>query len=122
MFSRPDASIHPRAALSWDNNNLALRGFIIEHISDSDYDTVCSLDNSHDVYKKLRSAHQNQGLYAQIKVINEALGTRFTPGTPLSRTIDQIKRLHSRFIKMGPIDEDKLLMILLFNALGEHYT
>src|ERR1700761_6941343 len=121
-FPRPDAALHPRAALSWDVNNLALRGFIIEHISDSDYDIISSLDNAHDVYERLRAKHQNQGLYAQIKVINEALGTRFTPGTPLSQTVDQMKRLHSRFIKMGRIDDDKLLTILLFNALRDHYT
>ena len=121
-FPKPDASLHLRAALSWDVNNLALRGFIIEHISDSDYDTVSALNNAHDIYKKLHSKHQNQGLYAQIKVIYEALGTQFTPGTPLSQTVDQMKRLHSRFIKMGPIDKDKLLMILLFNGLGAHYT
>ena len=121
-FPKPDASIHPRASLSWDVNNLALRGFIIEHISDSDYDIVSSLDNAHDVYTKLRSRHQNEGLYAQIKVISDALGTRFVPGTPLSQTVDQMKRLHSRFIKMGCIDDDKLLTILLFNALRDHYT
>ena len=121
-FPKPDATLHPRASLSWDVNNLALRGFIIEHISDSDYDSVSALDNAHDVYESLRSKHQNQGLYAQIKVINEALGTHFTPGTPLSQTIDQMKRLHSRFVKMGRIDDDKLLMILLFNGLGAHYN
>jgi hypothetical protein len=79
------------------------------------------IDNAHDVYKSLRTTHQNQGLYAQIKIINEALATRFVPTIPLSRTIDQIVKLHSRFIKMGPIDEDKLLMILLFNTLGDHF-
>ena len=121
-FPRPDATLHPRAALSWDVNNLALRGFIIEHISDNDYDIVSTLDNAHDVYERLRSKHQNQGLYTQIKVINEALGTRFVPGTPLSQTVDQMKRLHSRFIKMGRIDDDKLLTILLFNGLRDHYT
>ena len=120
-FPKPDATLHPRAALSWENNNLALRGFILEHISDNDYDLIKAYDDAHQVYDKLRVVHENQGLYTQIKTIKEALATRFVPGTPLSDTIDQIVKLHARFIKMGPIDEDKLLMILLFNALGEHY-
>ena len=120
-FPRPDKTLHPRAALSWENNNLALRGFILEHISEADYDIIKAYDDAHQVYEKLRTVHENQGLYSQIKTIKEALATRFVPGTPLSNTIDQIVKLHARFIKMGPIDEDKLLMILLFNALGEHY-
>src|ERR1700761_5747739 len=121
-FPRPDATIHPRAALSWDNNNLALRGFIIEHISDSDYETVSMQDNAHDVYAILRTTHHSQGLYAQIKIINEALTTRFVNATPIGRTIDHIVKLHSRFVKMGPINDDKLLMILLFNALAGDFS
>ena len=100
---KPNATTCPKAAQGWENNNLALRGFILEHISDNDYDSVKKYDNSHDVYKKLCSIHENQGLYAQIKLIKEALATQFVPGTPLSCTIDQIIKLHSRFIKMGPI-------------------
>ena len=111
---KPDPALYPKAAQGWENNNLALRGFILEHISDNDYDSVRRHDNSHTVYETLRGIHEKQGLYAQIKVIKEALNVRFVPRTPLSRTMDQIVKLHARFIKMGPIDEDKLLMILLF--------
>ena len=121
-FPRLDATAHPRAALSWDNNNLALRGFIIEHISDSDYEIVSLQDNAHDVYTTLRTTHHSQGLYAQIKIINKALTTRFANATPIGRTIDHIVRLHSRFIKMGPINDDQLLTILLFNALAGDFA
>src|ERR1700761_1863239 len=31
---KPDSTTHPKAAQGWENNNLALRGFILEHISD----------------------------------------------------------------------------------------
>ena len=74
-FPKPDATLYPRAALSWENNNLALRGFILEHISDNDYDIIKLYDDTHQVYEKLRTVHKNQGLYTQIKTIKEALAT-----------------------------------------------
>ena len=61
-------TLHPRAPISWDVNNLALCGFIIEHISDNNYDIVSTLNNAHDVYNRLCSKHQN--CYGRYKLIH----------------------------------------------------
>ena len=116
----PDAAVYPRSASSWHINNLALRGFILEHISDEDFDSVESSINAHDVYEALRKTHQHQGLHAQVHVIKEILDIRFTPSTtPYSCTLSKIEKLHDKFTKMGKMDESKLQIIWTLNALND---
>jgi hypothetical protein len=117
----PDATKHAGSAYNWTISDLALRAFILEHVSDHDYDVASVYPNSHGVYKVLRDNHQNQGPFAKIKVFKEALATRFVPNTPLSRTFDQISKLHARFIKMGKLSDDELLSMFVLNALCDHY-
>ncbi|KAN0134593.1 hypothetical protein V8E53_007739 [Lactarius tabidus] len=117
----PDASTYATAAYSWTVSDIALRAFILEHVSDHDYDIASAHPDSHGVYKTLRDSHQNQGSFAKTKVFREALDTRFIPNAPLSRTFDQITKLHAKYIKMGPLTEDELLMMFIINALGDHY-
>ena len=116
----PDTALYPQSASSWQNNNLALRGFILEHISDEEFDSVESSVNAHDVYETLRKAHQHQGLHAQVHVIKEILDIHFTPSTtPYSRTLTKIEKLHDKFTKMGKMDESKLQIIWTLNALND---
>jgi hypothetical protein len=123
----PDSSIHPAAAYSWTVSDVALRAFILEHISDHDYDIASVHPDSHGVYKTLRDSHkdshQNQGpAIAKMKVLKEALSARFIPNTPLSsRTFDQTTKPHGRIIKMGSLTNKELLRMLVLNALGDHY-
>jgi hypothetical protein len=51
--------------------------------------------------------------------MKEALDIRvsLTPPINISRTLDEIDRLHDRFTKMGQMDDDKLKMILIINTL-----
>lgn len=77
--------------------------------------------NAHDVYEALRRRHELLGPYAQVQLIEEALDTRFSASTPVSRTLEPIKKLHRRFTKMGQIDDDTLLIILIMNALNDNY-
>ena len=121
-LTEPDSLLHPKAAQNWRNNNCALRAFILEHISDHDYNNANIHTNVHTVYETLRKSHLFQGLQAQVNVFKEALDTQFAPTTPLNWTLDQITKLHSKFTKMGKIDEDQLLIILILNALGNHYV
>ena len=76
----------------------------------------------HDLYIALRAVHQNQGIHAQVRVMKEALDIRFTPNIPLSQTLDKLKRLHKRFVAMGRLDDDKLMIIYIMNALGDSYA
>jgi hypothetical protein len=47
----------------------------------------------------------------------KALNIRSRPDVPLSKTAREIDALYSRIVKMGPIDDDLLLAVLLLNAL-----
>jgi transposase InsO family protein len=117
----PDAKAHPGSAFSWTLSDAALRAFILEHVAYHEYDIASAHQNSHDAYNALRNSHQNQGPYAQIRLIKEALGSRFNPNTPLTRTFDQISMLHARHIKMGRLKDDQELCSWILNALRDHY-
>src|ERR1700677_1089862 len=114
---RPDESLYPEAACAWDTSDMALRGFIFQHISDHDYDIVSELASAHKIYDNLRNRHQKQGPFAKVKTIRAILDTQSAHGTPLCQTFDDISKLHSRYIKMGPLTDDQLLCIFVLNSL-----
>lgn len=117
----PDATVHPVAANNWTISDIALRGFILEHISDHDYDTAIIHPTSHGVYKALRDSHQNLTPFEQLKVMKELFSIQFTPDVPLTRTFDRISKLHARFIEiMDKLNDDQLLCLFILNAF-EHY-
>ncbi len=118
----PDPTTHPRACQIWRSNDRALRAFIFERISHLDYYVVRNLADSHSVYEKLRERHERLGPYVQVLLIKEALEMRHTPGASLSDTINAINCLHTKIVKIGDMDNDKLLTVLLLNALGRHYA
>jgi transposase InsO family protein len=120
-FPCPDTTDHPKAARNWRSNNRALRAFILEHVSNFDYGIASVHLDAHDVYQTLRHNHEFLGLHVQVLIIKEALSTRFNTSTPLLKTLDDIDKLHSRFVKMGKMDDDKLKIILIVNALADHY-
>ena len=121
-FPCPDPAVHAKAAMIWGMNNRTLRSFLLEHVSSNDYEIASAHSSSHHVYEALCTNHHNLGLLAQIDVIWEALDTRFKFGVPISKMIDDIVRLHTRFVKMGKIDKDQLFIILLLNALCGDYV
>ena len=117
----PDATAHPTAAENWESNNRALRGFILEHVSNHDYSLASIYDDAHDVYTVLRKNHLLQGPHAQIDIMKELLELRFLPNINLVSTLDDIDKLHDRYTKMGRMDDDKFKIILILNALGTHF-
>ena len=117
----PDATLHPTAAYNWATSDIALRGFILEHVSDHDYNIANIHDDSHGVYSTLRDSHQNQGPFAKIKLFKEILSTDFVPDIPLTCTFDKIRKLHSRLIKMGRLGDDELLSMFVLNGLRNHF-
>lgn len=109
-LARPDQTLHFEAACAWETSDVALRGFICQHISDHDYDIVGELPTAFEMYDALRNKHQKLGPYAKIKTIRAILDT-VTPlhGTPYCQTFDEIAKLQSRYIKMGHLTDDQLL-------------
>ena len=116
----PDPAVYAQSARNWKRSDRALRGFILEHISERDYETASVHAISHDLYIALCTVHQNQGIHAQVRIMKEALDTRFSPNVPLSQTLDKLKRLHKHFVAMGRLDDDKLMIIYIMNALGDN--
>jgi hypothetical protein len=117
----PDETLHAAAAYSWSVSDQALCAFLLEHVSDNDYKVASVHDDSASVYNNLHDINQNQGPFAKVKVIKEALSIRFSPNAPLSQTFDHISKLHARFIRMGKLTDDQWLSVFALNALGDHY-
>ncbi|KAH9065806.1 hypothetical protein EDB87DRAFT_1679512 [Lactarius vividus] len=117
-FPCPDPAVHP-TALNWRCDDRALRAFILEHVSNVEYGVASPFTTARDVYGALRRMHEYLGLHPQVRIIREALDVRFSFATPLilSRTLEEIDRLHDMFTKMGEMDEDKLKIVLIMNAL-----
>ena len=120
-LARPDQTLHFESACAWETSDVALRGFICQHISDHDYDVVGELPTAFEMYDALRNKYQKLGPYAKIKTIRAILDT-VTPlhGTPYCQTFDEIAKLQSRYIKMGHLTDDQLLCIYMLNALRLH--
>src|SRR6266571_5157681 len=118
-FPCPDLAIHPKAALNWRLNDRALRGFILEHVSNVEYGIASRSALAHDVYTVLRKSQENLGPHAQVHLMKKALDTRISLAPPLNigQTLDEIDRLHDRFTKMGKMDDDKFKMLLYINCL-----
>jgi len=50
-----------------------------------------------------------------------AFGIQYTPGVPLSTMSKEIHDIHTRIVKMGKFNDNKLLIILIINALTTNY-
>jgi hypothetical protein len=117
---RPDPSVYPNAHRIWQMNNRALRALLLMHISTTDYTLVEHLQEPHAIFEELRKRHEQSGLYAQILLLQRLLDIHFSPTTPFSKTIHEIRQLFKRVVKMGGIDGDKLSTFFIITvSLGE---
>ncbi len=99
-------------------NDRALRAFLLQNLSDFEYYRARRFTTSHTLYEALRQSHQNFG--AQVRLMLQAINTRFNDATSYSQTVSQIERLHQRSTNMGEMDDDKLKILLYINALVGH--
>jgi hypothetical protein len=118
----PDPALYPGANWIWDNNDRSLRAAILNHVSVDDYDIVDPLWKNgaaaFAIFKALQSRHER---HAQVCTLIKALNVRFDPAKDLNDTVKELRGLHCTIIRMGPIDDDTLLSVLLINALGVHF-
>jgi len=117
-----DGQQFPSVHWVWQQNDDSLRGFLLDHISPTDYALVANLTTSHNIFKALRKRHEDLGLYAKVNLLMKALNIRFNYNTPLSNTIAELHQLHHRIIKMGKINDDELFTVFLVNALGDQFA
>jgi hypothetical protein len=81
----------------------------------SDYNT------SYMVFKALCVCHEKLGLHAQIHLLLKEFTIIYEPSVLMTTTSKQLHTLHVCMKKMGKIDEDKLFLFVIINALGCHY-
>jgi hypothetical protein len=121
-FECPDEQQYPDAHWAWQQNDRSLRGFLLGHVSRSDFTLVENLPNGHEMFETLRKRHEKFGIFGQVSLLREALKVQFDPNTPFDETIAQIQEYHERFVALGELDGDRLLTILLLNALGDRFS
>jgi hypothetical protein len=80
---------------------------------------VSHLQESHAVFEALRKRHEGGSIYSQMLLLLKLSDMQFEPTTPMSVTVFEMKQLYARIVKMGPIDDDRLLTFLTMHALGE---
>jgi hypothetical protein len=120
-LSCPDAITEPLAHQIWNGNDRSLRAFILERLTSDEFDIASPFDTSHTVFEALRVRHEELGLHAQINLLFQSFNIVYDPTTPMTTTSKTLRDLHERMKKMGKLDEDKILLILIINALGRHY-
>jgi len=116
----PDPGAYPNAHRTWKTNDRAVRAVILERVSETDYSLVSHLRESHAVFEELRKRHERgSSIYSQMPLLLKLSDMQFGPATPMSETVCEMKRLFARIVKMGRIDDDRLLAFLAMHALGE---
>jgi transposase InsO family protein len=117
----PDPVQFPTAYHIWSNTDQSLRSFILARIDRDEYDAVSGLDTAHAVFAALWTRHEKLGLHAQINLIRKAFDMQFDPNASMDETLRVAQDIHDRIVKMGPLDSDKLLSIILINCLARHF-
>ena len=115
----PDPGVYPNAHCSWKMNDGAVRAVILERVSETDYSLVSHLQESHAVFEELRKRHEQGSIYSQMLLLMKLSDIQFEPTTPMRETLGEMKRLYARIVKMGRIDDDRLLTFFAMHALGE---
>ena len=117
----PDPVAHPTASQVWEGNDRSLRAFMLERMTPGEYEFASDYDTSHMIFEALRVRHEKLGLHAQIHLLLKEFTIFYEPSVPMTATSKQLRTLHVRMKKMGKIDEDKLFLFVIINALGRHY-
>ena len=118
---RPDETQDPEDACTWDTCDIALKGFILLHISNHDYKLAKPQPTAQLAYSVLRNKYQNEGAYAKIKIVRDMLDTLCLPSVPKCWTFDHIVKLQSKFLKMGKLTDDQYLSIYVLNSMRIHF-
>ena len=120
----PDANTSPRAHWIWNGSDESLRSFILEYISNIDYEGLGALaqnSSAHAVYVALKQQHEKLGLWAQLNFMKKALDVRFNCGASISVVISKIRGLHNQIMAGGPMNMDQLLTAFLINTMDDEF-
>ena len=117
----PDAAMDAHNHHIWKRTDKSLRALILEHLSPNDYDIAVTKSTSYHIFEVLCAHHELLELHAQLNLLMHAFSIQYTPGIPLSTMSKELGDIHVRIVKMGKFDNDKLLIILIINALTTNY-
>jgi hypothetical protein len=117
----PDPVQYPTAHHIWCNTDQSLRSFILACIDRDEYDAVSGLDMAHAVFTALRTCHEKLGLHAQINLLRKVFDMQFDQHAPMEDTLHTVLNIHDRITKMGILDNNKLLSVILVNCLDRHF-
>ena len=100
---------------------MALRAFMLVHMSSDEFEYASAFDTSHTVFEALCIRHEKLGPHAQINLLLKEFSIFYKPSIPMTTTSKQLHDLHECMKKMGKIDKDKLFLFVIINALGRHF-
>ena len=114
----PDPTIEPRAAHNWKDNDHAVQQLISSRVSKVENNLIAKLSTSQAVYDFLAAWHQQQGIFPQILLLQQALSVRADHDTPFPDNVALLDDLASRIWGMGAISEDHLRCVFYLNMLS----
>ena len=94
----PNPTIEPRATCNWKDNDNAIWQMMSSHISKVKNNLISQLKMSKAVYDFLTGQHQQQGIFPQILLLQEALSVHADPDT---RVVHGFGRTRG-FCRAGP--------------------
>ncbi|KAF4610275.1 hypothetical protein D9613_010539 [Agrocybe pediades] len=119
----PPPSSHPISYRNWQNNDRAVRGYIISNISFADCELIEGLSTARECWEKLRTHHVDERPIRQVNLIQKALATRIIrDGNQLSKARQIREDIRRAYRMPRGITEDILIQIAILNALvpGAH--
>ena len=109
------------ASETWEGNDGSLHAFMLKQMTTGEYEFASAYNTSHDVFEALHIQHEKLGLHAQIHLLLQEFTIFYEPTIPMTTTLKELHALHEQMKKMGKIDEDKLFLFVIIDALGHHY-
>jgi len=105
----------------WTINDDSIQAFILQHICEQDYKDICDLPSSHAMFSELHEHYEKLGSHTQILLMEKAIRTKFTLGTRLAQTWDELDTLMRKIRAMGPLDYNQLQIACAIKGLGKNY-
>ncbi|KAN0113436.1 hypothetical protein V8E52_007717 [Russula decolorans] len=123
----PDPLVSADAYYVWTHNDdaSALTGFILDHISTSDFDHVRveSCTTAHDLFVNLRNLLSMQTMAPILRsaLLMKALEIRLSYDTPLRDTLAEVRSYYRRITAMGTkIADDDIFTAILLHSMSDH--
>ena len=103
------------------HNDDTLSAFILHHVSPADINHTNSCTSTHQLFECLRVLHENQGVYAQISLLINALDVCLSYDTSLRDTLSELRSYYQRIIAMGKIKDNDIFAAILLHSMSGNF-